>query len=292
MNFDVQFFSLIANISALTLIGILYAAYIKNIKSELSVKDEKLSLAEQNTKLWKDRVLELKRRTPSFVEKVLNDRIKIIEQEVERLSKDGSKYNFEIHSKNEEIDKLKSEAQIAKKFSSSIMVYDSNEKDFIEIPTQELTVKTLGDIWVDSASLLICDSWHLLRPRELEIEEHSSLKYCFEDIVTGEVCCVDDDTENAVVEELDAEMTFRELVELGRLRELEVPKELPAFPDTYIKNIERKSYKLLINKGLSHTFYNGHTGAGISIGTRGDGWYTVKAELYQGEIQRIYIDFS
>ena len=61
----------ITNLTALTVIGFIYVAYIKNLRSVNQLKDAQLKVAEQNVKLWKDRALELERRTPEFIEKQL-----------------------------------------------------------------------------------------------------------------------------------------------------------------------------------------------------------------------------
>lgn len=61
----------IANLSALTVIGFIYLAYIKNLRSINQLKESQLKLSEQNVKLWKDKALELERKPPEFIEKQL-----------------------------------------------------------------------------------------------------------------------------------------------------------------------------------------------------------------------------
>lgn len=83
-------------------------------------------------------------------------------------------------------------------------------------------------------------------------------------------------------------MTVRELVVLGGLEHLPVPKERPACPDSYVKGGELSFVKP--DEVKAATFYNGISGAGLSIGTHGDGSYMVRGEIYKGQIRRIFID--
>ncbi|BEE16115.1 hypothetical protein VAWG006_03680 [Aeromonas enteropelogenes] len=47
----------VANLSALTVIGFIYIAYIKNLRSVTKLKDEQLKIAEQNIAKWKEKCL-------------------------------------------------------------------------------------------------------------------------------------------------------------------------------------------------------------------------------------------
>ena len=97
---DIELFSFVTNMSVLTLAGLLYAVYIKNLRSMLVLKDEQLKLSEQNLKVWKDKVLELERQSPQFLEKLLSDRIQVREDEISRLAEDGESHRTEINKKN------------------------------------------------------------------------------------------------------------------------------------------------------------------------------------------------
>ena len=46
---------LIANLSALVVIGWIYAAYVKNLRAGLGLKDEQLATIRANLELWKDK---------------------------------------------------------------------------------------------------------------------------------------------------------------------------------------------------------------------------------------------
>lgn len=54
---NVDYISLVANLVALSVIGNLYVANIKNLRSQLELKKEQLKTAEENIKLWRDKVL-------------------------------------------------------------------------------------------------------------------------------------------------------------------------------------------------------------------------------------------
>ena len=92
MNDIISYIQLGANAFALGIAGIIYSAYIKNLNSFLKLKDDKVSTIEQNLKLWKDKAEQLEKKSPEHVEKILNDRIKIREDEIERLSLDKEKH--------------------------------------------------------------------------------------------------------------------------------------------------------------------------------------------------------
>lgn len=280
--------SLVANLGALTVIGILYAAYIKSLRSQVCLKDEQLKAAEQNIKLWKDKTLILERQSPQYVEKILAERIRIREEEIARLAKDEESHQTEIEQKNIEVTKLKTELEAAQEFGRGISIYDSESKEFRQLSASELEIKDLGEVWVDSATLMICDPWHIERPREREIEDFPPIKYMFREKETGEIYYLDNDKEEFYLDDLKKEaFTARQLVEKGHFEELPSPKELPADPENYIKS-GKLSFTNPRPRALS--FYNGTPGAGLIIGTMGDGSYTIRGEVFEGKVYRIFID--
>ncbi|WP_455387565.1 hypothetical protein [Petrachloros mirabilis] len=280
--------NLVANLGALSVAGILYAAYIRNLQSQLKLKDERLSVAEQNIALWRDKALALEKQSPHSIEQTLNDRIRIREDELLRLSKDGETHRAEIEEKNAEVERLREELEVAQRFGRAISIYVREIENYRTVPASQLTLKDLGYVWVDSATLLITDPYHFVRPRENEVDRYPVLRHRLRDLETGEVFCMEDDAEKVIIDGLDKEHTIRELVEMGRWEELPQTDELPAVPETYIKGNLRPRKQ---NQIQNCTFYNGLPGAGVSIGTRGDGIYPVRAEFYEGEIRRIMIDF-
>lgn len=279
----------VANLSALTIIGLIYIAYIKNLRSVTKLKDEQLKIAEQNTSKWKEKYLELERKSPEFVEKLLSERIKIREDELQRLTQDSEIVASSIEQKNREIVSLKSSLLKATEFRKSYSVWDREKSDFIEVSHSELEHKSLGSICVDAATIMICDPFYLKIQDENEQEDAPRQKRMYKVVETGEVFCTSlyDDNYDMELLGLDESMTAHEMLEQGLLIDLGEPKSLPAIPESYIKgDLLSSQYK----KVRHLSFINGRVGAGIIVSLLGDGIYPVYAETYQGEIQRIVID--
>jgi hypothetical protein len=291
---DIGLVGLIANIGALGVAGILYTAYVKNLRSMVSLKKEQLGVAEQNIKLWKDRAGELEKQTPQFIERVLNDRIKVREDELTRLAKDGESHKAEIELKSDEVKRLKKNLAHAQEYRPTLSVYDHEKKDFIDVEVSDLTQEVVGEIHVDSASIMIGDPWYRLMSSEQEKEWFVAQEFRFQNTTTGEIFCTSDDLDSEPnMENFYSNMNLRELVQKGMLKELPLSDDLPIEPSTYIKGDyklkgDSKNYKYPLIRNYS--FLNGMLGAGVSISLPGDGIYSVKTESYKGDIQRIIID--
>lgn len=283
---DVELIGLIANLGVLSIAGILYAAYIKNLRSQLSLKDEQIGIAEKNTKLWKDKALDLERQTPQYVEQVLAKRIQIREDEISRLAKDEKEHVSEIGQKNAELDQLKTELETAHNFGRGISVYDSETRGFKQLSPGDLTLVDLGDVWVDSATLMVCDPWHFAMGREQEIEEYPVGKFMYRIPESGEVFYLDDENYEVLIDPLSDKAAAKDLVTMGHLERIDPPETLPADPDTYIKTARAKNY----GQTKTCTFYNGTPFAGLIINTGADGMYRIKGETYKGEVRRIFFD--
>ncbi|MDH5232664.1 MAG: hypothetical protein OEY38_21610 [Gammaproteobacteria bacterium] len=279
----------IANMTALAVVGIIYAAYIKNLRSVNQLKDTQLKVAEQNVKLWKDRVLELERRTPEFIEKQLSERIKIREEEISRLAKDSESHTEQISHKNKEIDALKSRIEKATQYRNSITVWDREESDFVEVSDTDLDQKHIGSLCVDTASLMICDPWYTKMTDEVEKDECPSQSSMYRVVNTGEFFCVDDEEDNFAPELLgyDDELTIKDMVSMGALEKVDYNGNIPAIETSYIKgDLRDPEYKRIRHL----TFSNGRLGAGIVVSLGADGVYQVYVESYKGDMQRIIIN--
>lgn len=279
----------VANLSALTVIGFIYVAYIKNLRSITKLKDEQLKIAEQNIAKWKDKCLELERKSPEFVEKLLSERIKIREDELQRLTQDSEIVASSIEQKNREIVSLKSSLLKATEFRKSYSVWDRETNDFIEVSRSKLEQKSIGSICVDAGTIMICDPLYLRMKDEYELEEAPRQERMYKIVETGEVFCTSlhDDNYDMELLGLDESMTPKEMLEQGLLIDLGEPNSFPAIPETYIKgDLLSSEYR----KVRHLSFLNGRIGAGITVSLLGDGVYPIYAESYQGEIQRIVID--
>ena len=287
---DVELVTLIANLGALSIAGILYVAYIKNLRSQVSLKEEQIRTAEQNTKLWKDKALELERQTPHYVEQVLADRIRILADEIARLSNDEMEHQSIIEQKNVELDQLRVELETANNFGRGISVFDSETRDLRQLSAGDLTLVDLGEIWVDTASIIICDPWHFRISREREIEEHPVFEFMYRETESGEVLYLNDENQHIFIKPHEDFAPAKQLVEMGYPERLDPPEELPADPDTYIKGNTVIGARM--GKSKSCTFYNGTSGAGMVFGTGGDGRYKIRGESYKGIVRRIFIDLK
>lgn len=279
----------VANLTALTVIGIIYAAYIKNLRSVNQLKDAQLKVAEQNTKLWKDKVLELERRSPEFIEKQLSERVKIREDEISRLAKDTESHTEQINLKNREIEALKDSIEKANQYRNSITVWDSEESDFIEVNNTDLDQKYIGSLCVDTARLMICDPWYINMREEIEKEESKVQSYKYRIIKTGELFCADDEADDFPSELLgyDEAPSIKEMLSMGIIEKVDYNGKLPAIETSYIKGeMHDPEYKKIRHL----TFANGRVGAGIEVSVGGDGVYQVFVEYYKDEMQRIIIN--
>lgn len=279
----------IANMTALAVVGVIYAAYIKNLRSVNQLKDTQLKVAEQNVKLWKDRALELERRTPEFIEKQLSERIKIREEEISRLAKDSESHTGHISHKNKEIEALRSAIEKASQYRNSITVWDRDKSDFVEVNDTELNQKYIGSLCVDTASLMICDPWYTKMADEFEKDECPVQSNMYRVINTGELFCVDDEEDNFAPELLgyEDELSVKDMVSIGAIEKVDYSGDIPAIEASYIKGEMRDpEYKKIRHL----TFSNGRLGAGIVVSLGADGVYQVYVESYKNEMQRIIIN--
>lgn len=278
----------ITNLTALTVIGFIYVAYIKNLRSVNQLKDAQLKVAEQNVKLWKDRALELERRTPEFIEKQLSERIRIREEEITRLAQDTEMHSEQIDLKNKEISALKESIDKASQYRKSITVWDTEQSDFIEISETDLEQRCIGSLHVDTASLMICDPWYTKIKQEFEEEEFKAQAKKYRVIDTGEFFCSDteDDSYTPELLGLEEDLTIKQMLTMGIIEQVDYDMNLPAIESSYIKGeMLDPEYKTI--RHLS--FLNGRLGAGITVSLGADGTYPVYVEYYKEEMQRIII---
>lgn len=276
------------NLTALVVIGFIYAAYIKNLRSVNQLKDSQLKISEQNLKLWKDKALELERRAPEFIEKQLSERIKIREEELARLAEDTVAHVEQINLKNSELLSLRDSIEKATEYRKSITVWDSKEKDYIEVSDSDLEQRHIGSVCVDTASLMICDPWYPKMISEMEKEVFQKQGHMYQVIDSGEYFCTDNEDESFPSELLgfEEDLTAKEMVFSGLAKKVEYKGNMPAIDSSYIGGDMRDPDF----KKIRHlSFVNGRIGAGIAISLGGDGVYPVYIEYYKDEMQRIII---
>lgn len=278
-----------SNFAALAVIGVIYAAYIKNLRAVNELKDSQLRIAEQNVKLWKDRVLELERRTPEFVEKQLSERIKIREDELSRLLEDSAAHRELAEQKNQEINLLRESIEKAAEYRKSITVWDKDEREFVEVSHGDLEQRYIGCVYVDSASLAVGDPTYHTIPCEIEKEDFPVLNRMYRVLSGGELFCCDqlDNTFPSELLGFDKELTIQELLDNGLIEEVQYDRTLPAISSSYIKGDLRDSNYRTV-RHLS--FLNGCLGAGIIVSVGSDGVYPVYIEYYKERMQRLIIE--
>lgn len=279
----------IANLSALTVIGFIYLAYIKNLRSINQLNESQLKLSEQNVKLWKDKALELERKSPEFIEKQLSERIKIREEELLRLAKDTKNHSEEIDQKNKEIEALKQSIEKANQFRTVRTVWDRESDDYVQVHESQLEHKFIGSVCVDTASLMICDPFYLKINEDNEKQNCLVQKYKYQVIDTHEYFCTSNEDEafDSELLGLGEDMSIKELESTGKVKRVEYGGELPAIETSYIKsNVPDPVYK----KIKHFSFLNGRLGAGIGISLMGDGCYPIYIEYYKNDMQRIIIE--
>lgn len=284
---DINFIQFIANISALAVIGWIYIAYIKNLRSISNAKDSQISIVESNLKLWRDKANELERKTPEYIEKVLTERIKIREDELKRLHDDTVDHKKQIKARNEDLGRLRSELEKTKDVGRSISIYDIDIDDEVIIPNSELELELLGEVFVDSATLMITDPMYI--QSDWHEEEYIPIPRKYRDVITGKTYEFEVDFKHyeEVIEDLGD--TPNNLIKEGRLCYIEVEdpsKYNMTFTGALYASGSKKRYGAL-------SFSNGEKGAAIAVGTvHGDGVYPVYGEKHNGELLRVYIDLQ
>ncbi len=279
----IKWINLFLNGTVLIIIGLLYKAYVQSLKESINSKDEQVKTITMNMNFWKDKAVDLEKKTPEFMENVLGNRIKIREDEIGRLRLDKETHIEELKIKEQELLRLKSELEKTKDVSRQFLFFDEyfNKDDKSK---DELEIEEIGIVGVDSGQLMITDPCYI--DSEWEKEEFEDIRL-YKDINTSMVFqYMKDFKQYDEVLEL-YNKTANNLIEEKIWEPIEVVSEL-----TY-------SYKGACAATLSKNGYGelnykmGHKGAGIAFKTLlGDGEYPVYAEKYNGEVVRVYVNLA
>ncbi|TVV43110.1 hypothetical protein [Thalassolituus sp. C2-1] len=270
---------------ALFVAGWIYAAYIKNIRASLTQKDEQIKTVEKNLLFWKDKAREFEKKTPEYIEEILAKRIKHREEEIERLDKDRESGTKLLGQKTAEVARLKEQLENATYLGRALTYYDIDSDEDVVIPESDIEVEHLGEIFVDSASILITDPMYVDHEwrRDVEYEDSRIYKY----VPTGKIYRFGVDFSH--YEEIipDLNKTPNVLIKENNFVQLELERKFTySLPGSMYASSSKSGYAEL-------EFRKGHTGAGICVRTvHGDGGYQVYGERYKGNIYRIYIDLQ
>lgn len=276
---------LIFNGLTITTVGWLYIAYFKNLKASLNAKNEQLKIAEQNVLFWKDKANDLEKKTPEYIEEVLAKRIKYREEEIKRLDSDKTESLKLLESKTKALDLLKKNLEQTTNLNRALTYYDFDSEEEIIIPDSEISIIELGEIAVDTATILITDPLYVrdewrtdIKCEDLRLYKHSETNKVYQygvdfqmytDIISG----FDKDVNSLISEKI--------------LIEVEIEHE---YTYSYAGAVYASSSK---EKYGELKFKKGHIGAGISVRTvYGDGYYRVYGEKYKNDIVRVYIDLQ
>lgn len=277
------------NAFALLVAGWIYSAYIKKLKSTITSKDEQIKTVEKNIFFLKDKNSELEKKIPENIEKILNERIKIREEEVLRLNHDKQKHTDELKLKTQEINRLRSEVEKSRDIRKTMELLDLDlEEEDVEFrlfsSDAKYEIEEMGVVAVDSGQLMITDPCYIDSEwQDTQFEDIRLLK----DKETASIYQFRKDFSN-YEDKIDGfSETVNELIASGRLEEIEID-----YSDRVDFSYAGACYSTLSEKGYGALpFKLGHEGAGIAVKTvLGDGMYPVYAEKYDGKIIRVYFN--
>lgn len=286
MNEFISYLQLSTNAFAIGVAGWIYIAYIKNIKASLTVKDDQIKLLEQNNRFQRDQISDLEKKSPENLERILNDRIKIREDEIERLAKDKNNHEKELQLKTQELTSLKSKLEKSRDLKRTMDLLDLriDDNDSFFSKDAEYEIEELGLVAVDSGSLMITDpsyidtEWNNEDLELLRLYKHKS---------TGNIYSFGKDFFNYENKIEGFDQTVNELIAIKELEEIPIDysnKVSYSFAGACYATLSGKGYGVL-------PFKKGHQGAAIVVGTvLGDGFYPVYAEKYDGRIVRVYFN--
>lgn len=286
MNEFITYLQLSANAFAIGVAGWIYIAYIKNLKASSNIKDDQIKLLEQSNRFQKEQISELEKKSPENLEKILNDRIKIREDEIERLAKDKINHEQEVQLRTQELANLRSKLKKAKDLRKTmdLLDLDIDENNSFFSKNAEYEIEELGLVAVDSGQLIITD------PSYIDMEwsnENLELLQLYKHKKTGNVYIYGKDFFNYENKIQGFDQTVNELIALKELEEIQIDyskKISYSYAGSCYATLSEKGYGIL-------PFKTGHQGAGIAIRTvLGDGFYPVYAEKYDGKIVRVYFD--
>ena len=285
MSDIVSYGLLIFNGLTITTVGWLYISYFKNLNASLKAKDEQLKITEKNLLFWKDKANDLEKKTPEYIEEVLAKRIKHREEEIKRLDSDKTENLKLLESKSKALSLLKKNLEQTTNLNRALTYYDFNSEEEIIIPESEISIIELGEVFVDTASILITDPLYI-RDEWRDDIEYEDLRL-YKHFKTNKVYQygVDFKIYTDIIEGFDKDVN--ELVDEKILIGIEVERE-------YTYSLAGALYASSSKDGYGELEFKAeHKGAGICVKTvYGDGYYRVYGEKYKDDIVRVYIDLQ
>jgi hypothetical protein len=285
----INYLQLGTNAFALIVAGWIYAAYIRNLNSCLQSKDEQIKAVEKNNSFLKDQISALEKKSPENIEKILNERIKIREEEIVRLSEDKKSHENELSTKSEEVKRLRSDLEKSKDIRRTMdlleLDFKDDDDDFrLFSADAEYEIEEMGMVAVDSGQLMITDPFYI--NSEWQDDEFEDIRL-LKDTETGDIYQFRKDFSHYEEKITGFEQTVNELIASGRFETIEIDNS-----DKVNFSYAGACYATMSEKGYGEMpFKLGHKGAGIAVTTvMGDGMYPVYAEKYDGKIVRVYFN--
>lgn len=280
----IKWIQLIINAFALGAAGWIYHAYILNLKATVTAKEEQIKIVDKNIALFKDRVSELERKTPDFIENALSKRIKIREEEIERLNSDKENHEVEIKKKNEELILFKNELKKTSEIQEMItkLVEDFGQFGDIIDKDKKLETELAGYVDVASGHLMLTDPSYI--DLQWKNEPFEDLRI-YKDKTTSKTYQFRKDFKNYEENIIGFEKTVNELIDSGRLIKIKTDREFNySYAGSCHATLEGDGFGAM-------THDSGIEGAAVTFCTfLGDGSYPVYIEKYGGRNIRMYVD--
>lgn len=287
------------NAAALVVGGVVWKMYFENLKATIGSKEAEASLANKQVDYWREKAAELEKRSPEAVERVLAERIKIRETELESLAKDREHGSQELKRVEQEVAVMRRTLGQTQGFREMLALEEAQpspddpewlEYDLKDPPGEDddavvqIEVVHLGNVGVDSGQLMITDPCYI--DSEWQHEPYQSDRI-YEDSESGAVVKWGEDFMRFDEPLEGYGETPEHLIASGRLMQLPKPKTPDRFNYSY-----NGACQATQSAGHGELAYRlGHPGAGVAFLTAwGDGEYTVYGEKHDGRIVRVYVN--
>ncbi len=109
--------------------GVVWKMYFENLKATIGTKDAQVGLANKQVDYWREKATELEKRSPEAVERVLAERIKIREAEIESLAQDREHGSQELDRVEQEVAVMRRTLEQTKGFREMLALEDAEPED-------------------------------------------------------------------------------------------------------------------------------------------------------------------
>ncbi|SDT10926.1 hypothetical protein SAMN04488543_3052 [Friedmanniella luteola] len=292
-----EWVQIVLNAGAIVTGGIVWKMYFENLKATIGTKDAERALASKQVDYWREKAVELEKRSPEAVERVLADRISIREDEIARLTNDKNMGSEELQRVTEEVKLLQRDLDQTKGFRAVLAMEqpdpdDPEYEEYLEYLADredgvvEMEVVFLGTVGVDSGQLMITDPFYV--DDQWQSEPYLSRR-SYRDTQTGAIL-----TEGEDFAAFDQPLEIlggaapKDLIVSGRLAQLPDPEPPETFKYSY-----NGACQATLSRGYGELLYRdtGEVGAGVAFQSGwGDGFYGVFGEKHDGRIVRVYVN--